>query len=187
MENPIAISTINDFIFCPASIYFHMVEGEAALLTYQSAAQLNGTAAHENSDAGTYSTKKDVLQAISVFSEKYNLYGKIDTFDIGTGILTERKRKISNIYDGYIFQLYAQYFGLEELGYAVNELRLYSMIDNRVYPIPKPGDSPEMLLKFEETLKDMQKFSLNSFKQSNLAKCQNCIYEPLCSCSLIKV
>ena len=28
MENPIIISNLNDFIFCPASIYFHNIYGQ---------------------------------------------------------------------------------------------------------------------------------------------------------------
>ena len=66
-----------------------------------------------------------MLQGVSVYCEKYNLVGKIDVFDEKTGILTERKKKIKTVYDGYIYQIYAQYFSLIEMGYKVNELRLY--------------------------------------------------------------
>ena len=75
----------------------------------QDSFQLNGTDAHKYSDSATYSTKKGVLQGISVYCEKYNLVGKIDVFDEKTGILTERKKKIKTVYDGYIYQIYAQY------------------------------------------------------------------------------
>ena len=50
-----------------------------------------------------------MLQGISVYCEKYNLVGKIDVFDEKTGILTECKKKIKTVYDGYIYQIYAQY------------------------------------------------------------------------------
>lgn len=112
MENPISISNLNDFIFCPVSIYFHGLDNDTEKLTYQSSYQLNGTASHEKSDNGVYSTKKNILQSISVYSDKYNIGGKIDVFDIDTGILTERKKKIKQIFDGYIFQLYAAIFRL---------------------------------------------------------------------------
>lgn len=87
-ENPISISNINDFIFCPVSIYFHLLDCDTERLTYQNESQLNGTAAHEKSDSGAYSTKKSMLQAVNVYCEKYNITGKIDTFDAASGILT---------------------------------------------------------------------------------------------------
>ena len=73
-ENPIVISNLNDFIFCPASIYFHSIDSDAEKLTFQDHYQLNGTAAHEKSDNGEYSDRKDILQAISVYCEKYDIY-----------------------------------------------------------------------------------------------------------------
>ena len=53
MENPISVSLLNDFIFCPASIYFHMVDAEADKLTYESSEQLQGSAIHEPVDNAT--------------------------------------------------------------------------------------------------------------------------------------
>lgn len=94
-ENPIAISYLNDFIFCPVSIYFHQLDQEENILI-QSSDQINGTDAHKNSDLATYSTKKTMLQGIGIYCEKYNLFGKIDIFDVEKGILTERKKKIKN-------------------------------------------------------------------------------------------
>ncbi len=82
MDDAIIISYLNDFIFCPASIYFHSLYGRQVKDSYQCSDQLNGTAAHEKVDHATYSSKKDILQGISVYSAKYNLVGKIDIFDI---------------------------------------------------------------------------------------------------------
>lgn len=44
MENPIAITKLNDFIFCPASIYFHNLFGDTEKIMYQSERQINGSA-----------------------------------------------------------------------------------------------------------------------------------------------
>lgn len=71
----------------------------------QDSFQLNGTNAHKHSDSATYSTEKSMLQGVSVYCEKYNLIGKIDVFDERTGVLTERKKKIKTVYDGYIQQI----------------------------------------------------------------------------------
>lgn len=49
-ENAITISNLNDFIFCPASIYFHNLDADAEKLAIQDSAQLNGSAAHRSID-----------------------------------------------------------------------------------------------------------------------------------------
>lgn len=185
-ENPIFISNLNDFIFCPASIYFHMLDEQEEKLIYQNSEQLNGTDAHKKPDSATYSSKRSVLQGVSVYCEKYDIIGKIDTFDIKKGILTERKKKIKTVYNGYVFQLFAQYFALSEMGYVVNSIRLYSMDDNKVYTIKTPTEDKEMFSKFEELVFDIHQFSFEKFRQSNISKCQHCIYEPLCSYSALK-
>ena len=61
MDDLIIISNLNDFIFCPASIYFHKLYGSEDKIMYQSKAQLDGTRAHEKIDNGTYSTRKKIL------------------------------------------------------------------------------------------------------------------------------
>mgnify|MGYP004528745651 FL=1 len=116
MEEIILISYLNDFIFCPISIYFRNLYGTIDKKMYQSTYQINGTNAHKSVDSNTYSTKRNILQGINVFSEKYGIQGKIDIFDIDKELLTERKNKFIKIYDGYIFQIYAQYFALKEMG-----------------------------------------------------------------------
>ncbi len=84
-EYPISISNLNDFIFCPASIYFHALDQDADRMMAQDTSQINGSAAHEKSDTGGYSSKKSILQGASVYSATYNISGKIDTFDIDIG------------------------------------------------------------------------------------------------------
>lgn len=186
MENPISISNINDFIFCPVSIYFHMLDDGTEQLSYQDAPQINGSAAHASIDAAQYTTRADILQAVSVYSERYGLIGKIDVFDKKNGVLTERKRAIKTVYDGYVFQVYAQYFGLVEMGYTVKRIRLHSITDNRTYEIALPDNDAVMLDKFEKTLAEMRSFEMDEFHQGNSLKCAHCIYEPLCSFSALK-
>ncbi len=184
-ETPLIISNLNDFIFCPVSIYFHSLDNENGILNKDSY-QLNGTDAHKNSDFATYSTKRSMLQEIGVYCEKYNIVGKIDTFDTKTGMLTERKKKITQIYDGYVFQLYAQYFSLTEMGYTVSKLNLYSMDDNKVYNVILPEKDVDMFEKFENLISEINAFSFDDFIQDNVFKCRKCIYEPLCSYSCLK-
>ncbi len=100
-ENPLSISNLNDFIFCPVSIYFHSLDYDTEKMSYQQEEQINGTAAHDAVDSGRYSNRKTILQATAVYCEKYGLLGKIDLFDVQKGILTERKKKIKTVFDGY--------------------------------------------------------------------------------------
>lgn len=165
MDDAILITELNDFIFCPASIYFHKLYGSMDKMIYQSTDQINGTAAHKNIDEKKYSTKKSVLMATDVFCEKYNLIGKIDIYDIEKRLLRERKKHIKSVYDGYVFQLYAQYFALVELNYEVNQLQLYSIDNHKIFEIKRPDQNPEMLDRFENTIYEIRNFDLNSFEQ----------------------
>lgn len=180
MDNIIIISNLNDFIFCPVSIYFHNLYGNRSTITYQNSSQINGTSAHEAVDQGTYSTRKNIITALDVYCEKYNLVGKIDMYDADSKTLIERKRQIKVIYDGYVFQLYAQYFALREMGYDVKKLRFHSMVDNKNYNIKLPEEDMEMFRKFEAVIKNIKLFNLEGFVQNNTDKCRNCIYEPAC-------
>lgn len=148
---------------------------------YQSEDQLNGTKAHEKVDNGRYSTEENILMGLDVFCERYGLIGKIDVYDEKKKILRERKRQIKTIYDGYIFQLYAQYFAMKEMGYIVEQLQLYSMIDNKVYKILLPEQDIVMFEKFENLIVKMRSFRMeDGFVQENPSKCKRCIYEPAC-------
>jgi CRISPR-associated protein Cas4 len=178
------MSYLNDFIFCPRSIYFHQLHGERSTRLYQARPQIEGKAVHGTLDGKRYSTRADVLQAIDVYSTKYKLCGKIDQFESKRGVLTERKKKIKQVYDGYILQLYAQYFALTEMQYVVNSLRLYSFDDNKIYPVDLPAENAEMLSLFEKTVVALHTFDLEMFTQTNADKCKSCIYNTICDQSL---
>lgn len=180
MDNAILITQLNDFIFCPASIYFHMLYGDTDRMLYQSEKQINGTSAHETVDNNTYSKEKHVLSGVDVYCEKYNLIGKIDIYDMEKYKLVERKRTVKNIYDGYVFQVYAQYFALIEMGYRIDSIVIHSVTDNKNYDILLPEKDTDMLNKFEKTIYDIKNFDISNYEQPNKLKCKNCIYEPAC-------
>ena len=184
MEPYIPISFLNDFIFCPRSIYFHQLYGRSDESLYHSTDQSEGKAAHTSVDTKTYTTAKKVLQTTEIYSQTYGLGGKIDTFDTQTGILTERKKKIKMIYDGYIYQLYAQYHCLVESGYKVHAMRLYSMDDNKVYPILLPSEDNVRQSAFESLLKQIHTFDMSTPFAVNPNKCFRCIYRYLCDVAL---
>jgi CRISPR-associated exonuclease Cas4 len=180
MEPYIPISFLNDFIFCPRSIYFHQLYGQSDESLYHSTDQRDGKAAHASLDTKTYTTAKKVLQTIEVYSETYGLGGKIDTYDSAKKLLAERKKKIKVIYDGYIYQLYAQYHCLTEMGYEVKSMKLYSLDDNKSYPIALPHDDPQRQLGFEQLIHELKSFDLSAPFVTNPNKCAHCIYSQLC-------
>ena len=49
-ENLIPITNLNDFIFCPVSIYFHSLDADSDRLLLQEKRQINGSASHEAVD-----------------------------------------------------------------------------------------------------------------------------------------
>ena len=179
MENYILITWLNDFIFCPYSLYLHNIYNNLSDNSYYSSSQTKGRYAHKNIDDGNYSTKKDDLIGIDVINHKYGLIGKIDLFHKDKCTLVERKRQIKTVYDGYKYQLYAQYFCLKEMGYDVQKLKIYSMVDNKSYPIAMPVG--QELEKFEKHIQAVKNFDLldNTFSQ-NIQKCKYCIYSNLC-------
>ena len=185
MEDIILISYLNDYIFCPVSIYFHKLYGNVNKEVYQSTVQIEGTNAHEAIDNSKYSTKVSILQGTEVFTEEFGILGKIDTFDIEKRVLTERKKKVKQIYDGYAFQVYAQYYALVEMGFKVERIKIYSMDDNKNYNIDLPKEDVVMDNKFRTLIKEIRNFNIENFEQTNPLKCKNCIYEPSCDRSKI--
>lgn len=151
---------------------------------YHTEFQIRGKAAHEAIDEKTYSTCKKILQGMEVYSEKYGLCGKIDIYDADTKTLMERKNHIEVIYDGYVFQIYAQYFCLIEMGFSVKAMFLYSKDTNKKYGVKFPGEDMEMLGKFEKLIDDMNNCNLNKFTQTNAEKCKRCVYAALCDQAL---
>ena len=177
-EGLIRMSWLNDYLFCPMSIYWHGFYEGLDRMVYQSEDQILGTQAHRTIDERRYSTSKDVWQGRYVYSGKLGLVGKIDVYNRRSGVLTERKRKVSKVYDGYVFQLYAQFYALEEMGCEVRALRLHSLADNRNHPIPLPRDAP-----FHRLIGELRSFDPGKTRPAGPTKCARCIYSPLCEWS----
>ncbi|MCX7985597.1 MAG: type V CRISPR-associated protein Cas4 [Bacteroidales bacterium] len=181
MEPYIPISFLNDFIFCPRSIYFHQLFTTYDNQTYEQKPQVDGKVVHKTIDEKKYSTRKDIYQGYEVYSEKYQLLGKIDLYDLRNKHLIERKKSIINIYDGYIFQVYALYFCLTEMSFEVNTISIYDISSNKTYPISLPANNPVMFQKFEATVSALKNYILDDVSFiPNPNKCLKCIYANLC-------
>ena len=76
MEDYISISTLNDFIFCPYSIYLHNVYMDTDETMYHATPQTRGKLVHEATDNKTSTNRSDVLLSLPVYSERFGIMGK---------------------------------------------------------------------------------------------------------------
>jgi CRISPR-associated exonuclease Cas4 len=178
MEENIIISNLNDFIFCPRSIYFHNLYYGLDTSSYHSTYQKKGNIAHKNIDNQKYSSKKSILGSINIYSDELGLIGKIDLLDLEKKELIERKYKIKKIYQGYYLQIYAQYYCLIEMGFEVKKIKFYSICDNKSYNVALPTKNEKNLLK--STINQIKNFKLENKFYQNKNKCNKCIYREIC-------
>ncbi|MDH5719929.1 MAG: type V CRISPR-associated protein Cas4 [Spirochaetia bacterium] len=182
MESYILISYLNDFIFCPRSIYFHNIYGNYSKKNYHNEAQTKGRIAHKVIEENKFSTKKNIITNMEVYSERYNIFGKIDIYDSDNKILIERKRKIIKIYDGYRYQMYAQYYCMTEMGFDIQKLVFHSLSDNKRYHIHIPSKKEKQ--EFENVIEEIKSYNLRNEFKANKEKCKQCIYNGLCDYNL---
>ncbi len=179
MNDYIPLSTLNDFIFCPYSIYLHSVYMDADEDVYKATPQTKGTLAHKGVDEKTGSTRKADLMSLPVYSDELGISGKIDVFHQDKRLLVERKNNLKQIFRGQIYQLWGQYFCLREMGYEVERLAFYEISTNKMMPVQLPGEEGKAeLISFIEQFKTYNPLS-TSFKV-NPNKCIHCIYCNLC-------
>ena len=174
----ISISALNDFIFCPYSIYLHNVYENTDESLFHATPQTRGRITHETVDEKKSSTRKDVLQALPIYSEKYGLMGKIDVYKIKEKYLVERKYQLRQIYQGQIYQLWAQMFCLQEMGYVVEHLAFYEISTKRTTPINL--STCDDIQHFELFLRSFRNYDPTSPFIPNINKCRHCVYCNLC-------
>lgn len=178
MDDYVPISVLNDFVFCPYSIYLHNVYMESDEGLYHAIPQVRGQVAHETTDRKTYTTHKADIMSLPVYSEALRIMGKIDLYKQDRKLLVERKFQLKNIYRGQYYQLWAQYLCMQEMGYGVEELAFYETSTNKMIPValPNEGEKAE-LVTFIHRLRN---FRPEEFLPANANKCTHCIYCNLC-------
>lgn len=179
MNDYIPLSTLNDFIFCPYSIYLHSVYMESDEDLYKATPQTNGTIAHKGVDEKKGSTRKTDIMSLPVYCDELGISGKIDVYKQDKRLLIERKNNLKHIFRGQIYQLWGQYFCLKEMGYEVEQLAFYEISTNKMIPIELPGQlGKQELVGFIEQFKRYNPASTKI--QLNPNKCIHCIYCNLC-------
>jgi CRISPR-associated exonuclease Cas4 len=177
MDSAIPISAINDFLFCPKSLYLHSIYSSFNTNIYHDVPQVAGSVAHENIENGNYTTSKYILQGLFVYSNRLGIKGKIGTYDTKNKHLTERKYRVRSIYKGFRYQLYAQMYCLEEAGMPVKRLFIQSLSNNKRFEIPLPSEAERK--DFEATVTDMRNFNSESTRNHLCGRCQSNIYSLL--------
>lgn len=177
-EDYILLSTLNDFIFCPYSIYLHNIYMEADEGLYHATPQTQGRIAHDAVDHKRSSTRKLDLMSLPVCSDHLGIMGKIDIYKGGEHHLIERKYQLKQIFQGQIYQLWGECFCLREMGYTVDRVSFYEISTNKMMPQKLPEQK-----EWNELKAFVEKFKAFDPQQpiaTNPNKCAHCIYCPLC-------
>lgn len=177
-EDFILLSTLNDYIFCPYSIYLHNIYMEADEGLYHATPQTQGRIAHNAVDNKRSSTRKSDLMSLPVCSQELGIMGKIDIYKGAEHHLVERKYQLKQIFQGQLYQLWGEYFCMREMGFTVEKLSFYEISTNKMLPQQLPGKKEWNELKaFIESFKT---FDPSLPIETNHNKCIHCIYCPLC-------
>lgn len=178
MQDYISISMLNDFIFCPYSIYLHNVYMTVSEDVYHDTPQAKGKSAHEAIDNKKYSSRKNEITGLCIYSEELGVIGKIDLYKGDEKCLIERKYQLHSIYQGQIYQLWAQYFCMTEMGYKILKLAFYAISINKTFPVEIPtNENKKELLDF---IKCFKTYNPSESLIININKCKHCIYSSLC-------
>ncbi len=179
MTDYIQLSTLNDFIFCPYSIYLHNVYMETDEDMYKAPPQTNGTIAHQSVDEKKYTSRKNVIMSLPVYSSVLGISGKIDVYKQDEQFLIERKNHLQRIFRGQIYQLWGQYFCMIEMGYHIKRLAFYEISVNKMHYIPLPNiHDKQELIDLITRFKSYNPISDTIIINPN--KCTHCIYCNLC-------
>lgn len=181
METFLPITYLNDFVFCPYSVYLHQVFDNNAEDLYSANPQQKGKAAHADIDLFEDRTDQggqEILKGIYVVSNRLGVYGRIDTLFVSERKLVESKYEIKILYRGYYYQLWCQYYALTEMGFSIDSLEFYSIKDDKVFIVNIPTESD-----FHELKAHIRKIAWYDFESPlhvNPEKCKRCIYSSLC-------
>ena len=104
--------------------------------------------------------------------------GKVDVYRLKEKKLIERKYRLKQIFQGQIYQLWAQYICLKEMGYEVNQIAFYEIFTNKMIPVSLPDD--QGMMQFTAFIDSFHHFNPSDVIHVNHNKCKHCIYCNLC-------
>jgi CRISPR-associated exonuclease Cas4 len=145
---------------------------------YHATPQIRGRNAHESVDNKTASVKNGDMLSLPVFSDELGIMGKIDVYRYAKKLLVERKYQLKQIFSGQIYQLWAQYFCMIEMGYEVSQLAFYEISTNKMIPAAMPQEAGKQELI--SLIHNFKNYNPTDSITVNPNKCAHCIYCNLC-------
>jgi CRISPR-associated protein Cas4 len=115
---------------------------------------------------------------LSVYCDELGVAGKIDIYKTNEKLLIERKYQLKTIYQGQIYQLWAEYFCMIEMGYEVEKLAFYAISTNKTFPVTVPNENDKQELWY--FIMEFKRFNPEQPISINTSKCTHCIYCALC-------
>ena len=145
---------------------------------FHASPQVRGRLAHAATDNNTYSSRSSDITSLSVCSDELGIMGKIDLYRKDKKILIERKYLLKQIYRGQMYQLWAEYFCMVEMGYEIEKLAFYETSTNRMISVDIPGYREKSeLLNF---ICRFRNYSPELPITLNHNKCIHCVYCNMC-------
>mgnify|MGYP003537953032 CR=1 FL=1 len=145
---------------------------------YHATPQTRGRIAHKTIEEKSTTNGKWDLVSISVCSSEFRIYGKIDLYRYSTKTLIEKKYQLKSIYRGQIYQSWAQYYCLCEMGIKVDKLSFYEISTNKMIPVSLPDvNGREEFITFLSAIREYNPLTNINV---NANKCRYCIYSNLC-------
>ena len=145
---------------------------------YHASPQTKGKLSHATIDEKTASNKKDDLQSLPIIFLRLGIMGKIDIYRTKEKLLIERKYNLKTIYRGQLYQLWAQYFCMKEMGYEVEKLAFYEISTNKTTFVELP--TKEDRAELEKLIEDFRNYDPEIEFLQNENKCKHCVYCNLC-------
>ena len=179
IDNYINITTLNDFLFCPYSIYLHNAFMDMDGDVFVAKPQVRGKAAHKEIDERTLSVEPDDVQSLKVFSIELGLVGVIDLYRKNERHLIEFKYKVGDsLFLGQKAQLWAQYFCLSEMGSQVEKISVYEKSTGIFHDVKIPANDVKQILT--DLIRKFREFDFSQPMEVSTKKCTYCIYCNLC-------
>ena len=145
---------------------------------YKAEPQIRGKNAHETIDNKKAQSRKNEMHALPVISDELGIMGVIDIYRVNEKSLIERKYQLKQIFRGHLYQIWAQYYCMIEMGYEVKSISFYEISRNKTIGISLPGD--ENKAELSTLIRQYKSFDPSSAFQTNPRKCSHCIYCNLC-------
>jgi CRISPR-associated exonuclease Cas4 len=177
---PVLISALNEYVFCPRRCALKFVEGWRADNEHTAL----GTLLHEHADDAGYETGEGVklLRGLPLFSRRYGITGKADIVEMRSGVPApvEYKKGRRRKFENDDIQLCAQGLCLEEMfSTVVPEGFIYHAASKRRR---KVVFDERLRLETEETIQAVRQLIAQSEVPSAVLKprCDGCSLRSVC-------